>query len=212
MIKDSDDVLDVGGELNHLSQFCKPKKIIVANLNTGDVIIKGNKLPFKNNSYSVVCAIDVLEHINKKNRKMFIKELIRVAAERVVLSFPIGTQKHIRYEKELEKQLESKGQNVLYLKEHIKFGLPKNEEIEELFENNKGSIKYSGQLFINKILFNIFMFDPKVKFLRKVIYFSKNLFNLITNPIFYLFLSNINFSENAVRAYILINKNEDRLF
>jgi len=59
-------VVDVGGELEHLSQFCKPSKIIVANLTKGDVIISKDKLPFKNKSFDIACAIDVLEHIPKK--------------------------------------------------------------------------------------------------------------------------------------------------
>lgn len=206
MVKSEDEVLDVGGELNHLSQFCNPKKLIVANLNTGDVIIKGKKLPFNNSSFSLVCAIDVLEHIGKEDRRAFVKDLLRVSKKIVILSFPIGTQKHIRYEKKVAKRLKSKGQNVLYLKEHIKFGLPKDEEAKEFLKGNKGSIRYSGNLFINEILFKIFMLDPKIRFLRKIIYVSKNLFNLITNHILYFFIADRNFSENVVRAYLVIQK------
>ena len=38
-IKENESVIDVGGELNHLSQFCSAKKIIVANFASRDVII-----------------------------------------------------------------------------------------------------------------------------------------------------------------------------
>ena len=102
-----DTVLDVGGELDQLSNFSTPKKITVANLKgsqeKSDVIIKGDKLPFKNNSFTAVCAIDVLEHISKLKRQKFVDDLLRVSSDKVILSFPIGTKTHINYEKSLEK-------------------------------------------------------------------------------------------------------------
>ena len=42
-IKENETVVDIGGELDHLSQFINPKKLIVANLRNGDVIILGKK-------------------------------------------------------------------------------------------------------------------------------------------------------------------------
>ncbi len=95
-IERNDTVVDIGGELNHLSQFIKPKKLIIANLKTGDVIISKSKLPFADSSFAVVCAIDVLEHIPKIKREQFIKSLITVASKKVVSSFPKGTSRHKR--------------------------------------------------------------------------------------------------------------------
>ncbi len=208
LITKKDNVLDVGGELNHLSLFCNPKKIVVANINTGDVIIKGSKLPFKNNSFSTVCAIDVLEHIPSGKRNGFIEELIRVSSKNIILSFPIGTEKHINYEKKIEKWLSEKRQNISYLKEHIKYGLPRKKEIEHILKNKNFVLKYAGKLSINKLLFQVFMFDPKIKYLRKVIFYLKNIFYFLSNPFLYLLLSNVKYSENVVRAYVLIRKNK----
>lgn len=206
-IDKDDTVLDVGGELNHLSQFCSPKSIVVANLTTGDVIIKKDKLPFKDNSFSCVCAIDVLEHIPAQKRQQFIENLIKVASSKVVLSFPMGTTKHEVYEKETLSWLLKKNHDVSYLKEHIKYVLPNIHDIKNFFKDYDKEVFYSGNITINKYLFRFFMFDPKIKFLRKSIYQFKEFLYFVTNPILYSVLSRKGFSGNINRAYIIIHKN-----
>lgn len=205
-IQNTQTVLDVGGELNHLSHFCRPKKIVVANLKSGDVIISGNQLSFAKNSFDVVTSIDVLEHIPKPKRTKFIRDLLKVASQKVILSFPIGTKKHIRYEKEMYDYLIKNKQNVEYLSEHILYGLPTNEEIQKITKNFKKEIYYSGNIFINKILFLIFMFSPPLKLVGKILYFTKKLFNLFTNPLFYFVLMNKPYSQMVNRAYLVIEK------
>ena len=104
-IEKDQSVVDIGGELNHLSQFCSPRKIFVANLTSGDIIISKNKLPFASDSFDVACSIDVLEHIANNKRRDFIDNLAKIASKRIILSFPIGTEKHISYEKRMQKLL-----------------------------------------------------------------------------------------------------------
>src|SRR3989344_2517091 len=94
LIQNHESILDIGGELNQLSQFCKSSKIVVANLHgsqeKSDIQIEKNELPFNQNSFDVVCAIDVLEHNSKDARQIFIKNLIRVAKKKVIISYPIA--------------------------------------------------------------------------------------------------------------------------
>lgn len=205
-ITDDETVLDVGGELNHLSQFINPKKIVVANLDTGDVIINKDELPFKKNSFDIVCAIDVLEHIPKIQRENFIKNLILIARKKVLVSFPLGTMEHISYEKQMHDYLRKKGVNVAYLKEHIKYGLPQKEDLDHFSKGFKHTHLFSGNLRMNEYLFKLFLFDPKIKFVRKIVYYLKLMFNLLTNQIFYLCLSNKPYSSLVNRAYIIIFK------
>lgn len=205
-IKENESVVDIGGELNQLSRFCNASKIVVANLTSGDVIIKKDKLPFGENSFDVVCAIDVLEHVPKKQRQDFIERLVNVCSKRTILSFPIGTKKHIRYEKEIRNWLSKLGQNVIYLQEHIKFGLPSVSDIAMLTKDQNCQVFYSGNIIVNKYLFMLFIFDLKIRFIRRVVYFIKLIFNFFTNPILYLFLSHRPFSESVNRAYLIIEK------
>lgn len=205
-IKHRHTVLDVGGELGHLKKFCHPKKVIVANLSSGDVIISKDKLPFRKNSFDVVTSIDVLEHIPLNKRPQFIKNLFNIASELVILSFPIGTKKHVEYERETQKWLKKTGRDVVYLSEHLKFGLPSPEEVIRITKNFKKEISFSGNIFVNRILFRIFMFDPDIKIIKRVIYLAKNIFNFLTNPIFYYLLINKSYSQNVNRTYLVINK------
>lgn len=209
LINNGETVLDVGGAINHLSQFCNPGKIITANLvgsEDSDVNIKKNKLPFEDNSFDVVCAIDVLEHLPSTKRKRFIEEMSRIAREKLILSFPIGTLNHKEYEIKTSKWLQSKKIDLTYLREHIKYGLPTKEEITDLTKNSKFNIVYSGNIVINNFLFHLFMFDPQVKLVRRLVYGLKLMFNFLTNPIFYMLLSTKKYSSSVNRAYLILKK------
>lgn len=211
LINIDESILDVGGQLNMLSQFCHPSKIVVANLKNSDelsniTVSNGPNLPFKNSSFSTVCAIDVLEHIPKTNRERFIYDLIRVSFDKVIISFPIGTKRHIVYEKETLIWLQSAGRDIKYLKEHVSLGLPTRQEISKITLNLNKRLFYSGNLTLNKLLFRIFIFDPNIPLIRKPIYYLKLVMNLFTNPIIYLLLSRKSYHENVVRAYLIIKK------
>jgi hypothetical protein len=210
LIDSAQTILDVGGQLNMLSLFCKAGKITVANISDSeemsDVEIKGDSLPFKNSSFEVVCAIDVLEHIPSAKRQLFVKDLLRVANHKAVLSFPIGTDSHKEYEKKLQANLSEKGLDVTYLNEHIKFGLPTHREVKEITKNLSSKKYFSGDITLNKILFNIYLFDPKVKYVRKIIYYLKLIFNLISNPVLYPVLSGKTYSKSINRIYLVIEK------
>lgn len=202
-------VLDVGGALNHLDQFSSPGKIVVANLEgmeKSDMIIKKGKLPFGKNSFDVVCAIDVLEHIENKDKGPFLEDLFRVAVKKVILSFPLGTEAHNRYEKQMLDWLQTKGQNVKYLEEHIKYKLPTTDQITTWTKGKKASTIYSGNININEYLFKLHLFDPNIKYIRKLTYFLKLLFNATTNAAIYSQLSQRQLDQNVNRAYLVLEK------
>lgn len=205
-IEKGQSVLDIGGELDRLSQFCSSNKLVVANLQSGDVIIQKEKLPFKKDSFDIVCSIDVIEHMPGPKRSRFIKKLINIASKKVILSFPIGTKKHMAYESEIRQLLAQKGIDIGYLNEHVAFGLPTLRDIKNFTKDYEAQIYYAGNLNVNKILMQIYLFDPKIKIVRKAVYYSKNTFNLITNQIIYPILINRAYSESVNRAYVVIYK------
>jgi len=147
-----------------------------------------------------------LNIFQKKDRSNFIQNLVRIAKKQVILSFPISTIKHDEYEKKIFNWLKLNNiKNIKYLQEHIKYGLPSQNDMILISKDFNTSFSYSGNLALNEFLFKIFIIDPKIKYLRKIIYYLKFIFNFITNDLLYVFLVNKKYSQSSNRAYLIIN-------
>ena len=96
--------------------FCKAESYIQGN---------GNCLPFKDDSFDIVSALDVIEHIPVRNRGKFIRELCRVSKGSIVISAPFQDDRIEKVEELLFKQIKLYyGIEHAQLKEHKEFGLP----------------------------------------------------------------------------------------
>ena len=60
------------------------------------VTYDGNSLPFRDGSFQDVVCLDTLEHVPYPNRKAFLKEIRRVTAKKVILTFPTNRQHYVR--------------------------------------------------------------------------------------------------------------------
>lgn len=139
-------VLDVGGLPSRLSAVLPPGTPCVA-ANTeppADFLIPFGRMPFADRSVEAVASLDVLEHIPREDRKLFVQELLRVADRRVVLCCPYGSEAHIRAEKDLAEWLATRngGQRDRFLDEHITNGLPGEEELRGLFETDRFNVEF----------------------------------------------------------------------
>jgi len=92
------------------------------------------------------------------------------------------------------------------LEEHVKYQIPTQSQIAEITKGQNIKLQYSGNIEINKYLFRLFLFDPKIKFVRKTVYYLKLLFNLMTNWILYPILTNKKYGPDVNRAYLQILK------
>src|SRR3989338_7715291 len=146
--------------------------------------------------FKLFLPYDVLEHIPKKKRQEFVDSLVNISSKKVILSFPVGTKKHIEYEKFIQNLLKKNGKSIKYLDEHTRYGLPSEQEIKSMIQSFKAEVTYSGNIKISEFLFKLFIFDPRIKYVRRIVYFFKLVFNLITNELFYILLSNKNYSES----------------
>ncbi|MDO8487537.1 MAG: class I SAM-dependent methyltransferase [Candidatus Curtissbacteria bacterium] len=104
--------------------FSGPETPLVNKIKAGGVI-----LPFHKNSYDVVIAVDVLEHIEPYLRAKAISEWLKVAKKLVIIVVPIG-----QFSEKQDRELDLYWQKVfkdknLFLTEHVKNGLPQAEEI-----------------------------------------------------------------------------------
>lgn len=66
-------------------QFCRASGAYDA-FSLGDA----RHLPFKSNAFDCLVAIEVLEHMNRKDAFLMLKELERVAAKKIILTTPNG--------------------------------------------------------------------------------------------------------------------------
>lgn len=86
----------------------------------------GETLPFKDEAFRCVICLDTIEHMHKSKRGLFVRELQRVAADRVVMAFP---ERHFFLPillsiAELYYRLGITPIMKRSLLEHIQFGLP----------------------------------------------------------------------------------------
>lgn len=85
-------------------------------------------------SYDLVIAIDFLEHVPREMRARAIGEMLRVARRTLVLGCPCGERAHAsdaRWHAEYARRGETPPD---WLDEHIRFGLPRPEEIIPIVE------------------------------------------------------------------------------
>lgn len=86
-------------------------------------------LPFGNNSFEVVLSVDMLEHMENKVRTLAIKEIFRVASNKVIIAVPCGKdaeEQDILLDQYYQKHF---GERFHFLKEQIEFGLPEKKDI-----------------------------------------------------------------------------------
>lgn len=143
-------VLDVGGFGGKLGWFLNDGyKLIVLDQKPRDEADKSvkaenyvqgdaRKLPFPDNSFEVVIASDMLEHVTREERIKVLEELCRVSKNYVIVGAPFRKEFVENVENMVAQQfLENVGIKHPFLDEHRKMGLPEEKEVET-FLKEKG--------------------------------------------------------------------------
>lgn len=193
-------VLDVGGSLSKLGEFCQTVPTTVDVKEPTDIIYDGKRIPVAAKSFDVVTAVDVLEHIPKEQRSRFLKELVRVAKHKVILSAPYGTKTHLDYEKKTLQRYP-----VPFLKEHVALGLPTPLEIKELTKDYQVCFYYSGDLRLTSTLFWLHNLEFKKRLLDLPLFFLKLKINFLMNLLGYHFLVKRKPGELTNRFYFVLS-------
>lgn len=108
-------LLDAGGYDGALALFLPHQEIdVIDPATTGGSVLK---IPAPDGSYDAVVAVDVLEHIQPKDRARALAELARVATRLVVLNYPCQDSKSAQ-------ELALKLTNNALIKEHVQWDLP----------------------------------------------------------------------------------------
>ncbi len=97
-----------------------------------------NLVGIEDNTYDVVLASDVFEHIPEEKREDFITEINRVAKYAAIVCFPHKSQENEEAEKRANEFFRALcGTDYIWLEEHIRNGLPKREVLEECLRRNQ---------------------------------------------------------------------------
>lgn len=216
-------VLDVGGlspDRDGKSSWLPIKQIFSGDSVTLDLPLckeesyiqgNGSLLPFKNGSFEVVSALDVIEHITATKREEFIRELCRVSKGSVVISAPFKDDGIEKAEELLFKQIKLYyGMEHGQLKEHKKFGLPDKENISKIISRytSAGTGFSFGSLqnwFVLQSIKNGFMFkrnSAKIQYYLDKWFASRNFESESKSPFsrhFWIFSKDI--SKNQLESF-----------
>jgi hypothetical protein len=134
LVGSAQNVLDVGGRGHELASLLPGVKVISANIRPpADCLVKGERLPFPDNSFEVVTSSDVLEHLPRASRQEHVDDLARVARSRLVIGCPLGSAELEASEERIASTLRARfGLRIDFLEEHIAFGLPTLSELQRL--------------------------------------------------------------------------------
>ncbi len=131
-------IIDVGGNGSLLPAILD-KKIDILDLpdNNYENYIQASALdmPLEDESYDIVTACDVYEHIPAKDRSRFIEELLRISRGYVVLCGPMHSPDTAAAEKRANRYFkEIFGRDHPWLEEHIAYTLPRPANLETLLK------------------------------------------------------------------------------
>jgi hypothetical protein len=115
-------ILDVGGFDASFKDFAPGHQVT----DYTEHITPASPLGMPDGAFDLVCALDVLEHVPKEQRRFFTAELSRVAARAVIMAFPIEQAR------EAERFVLGLTGSP-WLAEHQERGLPDPAEVERVF-------------------------------------------------------------------------------
>ncbi|MDD5489280.1 MAG: glycosyltransferase, partial [Candidatus Moranbacteria bacterium] len=163
-------VLDVGGRWNLMRRFLPDDVVFYLDPyvdSKDNNYIKGDgcSMPLDDSSFDWVVSSDVFEHIPKDKRETFINEKIRVAKLGVILAAPFFSKEVAEAEKKANESYKilSGGKDHIWLKEHIKNGLPDEKSLEKIiFSKNLSFQKiHNNRLFIWEVMMGIGLLASK---------------------------------------------------
>lgn len=134
-------IIDLGGYRGKTVEFQPKDSVTILDVFINGFVgkkgyIKGDatETGLPNNSFDVACSFDVFEHVPRSRRQMFIEESLRVSKLGAFMAIPIDVDgKVANAEVEMNDfYINLTGFDHKWLKEHIDYKIPKENEVEDL--------------------------------------------------------------------------------
>ena len=115
-------ILDAGGYDGALALFLPGHSVdVIDPATTGGSVLE---IPAPDESYEAVVAVDVLEHLDPKDRAIALSEFARVAKKGIILNYPCRDSKEAQ-------ELALKLTNNALIREHVQWELPDSKWVLE---------------------------------------------------------------------------------
>lgn len=139
-------IIDIGGHLGKTAEFQPNDKVTILDVydENYENYVQGDATgtSFDDDSFDIACSFDVLEHIPRNKRQSFIDEAIRISKIGVFLAVPIDIDEKVSSaEIKLNNfHLNLTGTDHVWLKEHIDYRIPNEDDVTKLVKNSGASL------------------------------------------------------------------------
>lgn len=137
-------IIDLGGHKGKTHEFLPNDKVTIIDVFDEEYpgYVKGDatNMDFADDAFDIAVSFDVFEHIPRPRRLSFIKEALRVSKYGAFIAMPVDQPEHATSQAEyllndMHKLLY--GEEHPWLKEHIDYRIPSQEEVETLLKKAK---------------------------------------------------------------------------
>ncbi|PWT88550.1 MAG: hypothetical protein C5B54_10455 [Acidobacteria bacterium] len=129
-------ILEVGAAYSPLRKLHSSNRVVSCDLTKAPNLhlrASGVKLPFVNEAFELVVNTDVLEHMPGEMRPSFLQEVARVSSKYLIVGFPHRTAAALEADQLLTEFIRKiTGEEHVFLKDHLNYGLPEPLEIKSL--------------------------------------------------------------------------------
>ncbi|MBD8500992.1 class I SAM-dependent methyltransferase [Paenibacillus arenosi] len=208
-------ILEVGAnEHQNLERFLPNDEITYLDISLPDELLSNpkyvlgdaTKMDFCDESFDIVVALDVFEHIPSELREQFLSELTRVSSLGFVLTAPFHSYELGRAEQRVNAVYKAlHGKDFIWLQEHFDNGLPVLDETLSFLTSNKIKFKTfsHGDLDIWERMMNVHFVaaaDTRLNIYRDQmdIYYNSQIYPF-------------DYSDKAYRQIIIASKYEENL-
>jgi len=146
LLNNDSTILDAGCGENGIANFVSKGKFAGVDLHPPNFRRKGVafiqasmlSLPFRQDSFSLVTSVDVLEHLSPEARRLAIAEMVRVAKKGILVAFPYG-QSARKIDEKFYERLKSTDQQIPeWLAEHLQFEYPEIDSVRQVMQSEAG--------------------------------------------------------------------------